>query len=223
MKIRYTDNQKLYHVKVLVYGLAGTGKTTLCATAPNPIVLSAESGLLSLRKQKIPFVDIGTYKELTESFLWAQSSTEAKNYQTICLDSLSEVAETVLVELKKTSKDPRQAYGQLQDQMTQIIRSFRDLDKHVYFSAKQERVVTDPVAGTIAIYPGLPGTKLGQQLPYFFDEVFRSLVHDDPATKARSYWLQTQKDTTHEAKDRSGALDPWEEPNLTAIFNKILA
>ena len=35
-------------VKVLVYGQAGSGKTTLIRTAPAPLILSAEAGLLSL-------------------------------------------------------------------------------------------------------------------------------------------------------------------------------
>ena len=45
-----TTNQaaQLHGVKALVYGPSGAGKTTLCATAPAPIIISAEAGLLSL-------------------------------------------------------------------------------------------------------------------------------------------------------------------------------
>ena len=41
-------------VKVLVYGQAGSGKTTLIRTAPAPLILSAEAGLLSLAGTDIP-------------------------------------------------------------------------------------------------------------------------------------------------------------------------
>ena len=38
---------------------------------------------------------------------------------------------------KKNNKDPRAAYGAMQDKMSEIIRAFRDItNKHVYFTAK---------------------------------------------------------------------------------------
>ena len=40
-------------VKMLVYAGAGAGKTALCATAPRPVVISAEAGLLSLQKKNV--------------------------------------------------------------------------------------------------------------------------------------------------------------------------
>ena len=69
----------------------------------------------------------------------------------------------------------------------------------------------------------MPGQKLGQQIPYFFDEVFQLFVYQDPNTKQEIRALRTKKDAQFEAKDRSGALDEWEQPDLTAIFKKISA
>ena len=43
-------------LKVLVYGQAGCGKTTLSKTLPTPVVLSAEGGLLSLKDDNIPYL-----------------------------------------------------------------------------------------------------------------------------------------------------------------------
>ena len=40
-------------VKVLTWAESGMGKTTLCATAPRPVILSAESGLLALNKKNL--------------------------------------------------------------------------------------------------------------------------------------------------------------------------
>ena len=37
-------------VKVLVYGGSGSGKTTLIGTLPDPVIISAEAGLLRDRK-----------------------------------------------------------------------------------------------------------------------------------------------------------------------------
>ena len=126
--------------KFLVYGAAGAGKTYLIRTLPNPILLSAESGLLSIKDTRLPYLLIDTPQALNEAYVWLTQSEEAKNYQSIAIDSLSEIAEIILSGEKKIAKDPRQAYGATQDQMTDIIRAFRDLpSKHVYFSAKVEK------------------------------------------------------------------------------------
>lgn len=211
----------LHGVKILCYGRAGMGKTTLCATAPTPIILSAEAGLLSLRQYDIPVIEIRTIDDLQDAYQWATESAEAAPFETICLDSLSEIAEVVLSNAKRTSKDPRQAYGELIERMGVTVRAFRDLSgKHVYMSAKQESI-KDETAGTTSYGPSMPGSKLGGQLPYMFDEVLRLTVGRTPDGTEYRY-LQTRPDFQSEAKDRSGALEAMEEPNLTTVINKIL-
>ena len=206
-------------VKVLVYGAPGAGKTRLCATAPKPFILSAESGLLSLRNEKLPYAVISDIKDLTEAYAWFTGSEEANEYQTICLDSISEIAEQVLSTEKASSKDGRKAYGEMQDRMNRLLRAFRDIPgKNVYFSAKMERTQMDN--GLILYTPYLPGKNLTQGIGYFFDEEFALIAVKDSEGNVNRY-LQTFSDTAYEAKDRSGALDFYEEPDLTKIFNKI--
>lgn len=214
-----TSNQG---VKLIVYGGAGAGKTVLCSTAPRPVILSAEAGLLSLRKFQLPYILINDYKALEEAYTWVMKSNESKQFDTICLDSLSEIAEVVLTDLKAKNKDPRKAYGEVQDQILALIRDFRDMpQKHVYFSAKQEKV-KDELTGAFLYGPMMPGTKLPQQVPYFFDEVLQLFVHTDPTSKEEIRALRTKKDFQYEAKDRSGTLELWEPPHLGHVFNKIL-
>lgn len=206
--------------KFLIYGLGGVGKTTLCKTAPSPVILSAEGGLLSLRKENLPYIEIGSYSDLSDAYLWAINSKEAAQFQTICLDSISEIAEVVLTEEKKKTKDPRKAYGETQDQMLALIRNFRDIKgKHVYFSAKQEYTVDGTTAGKY-FAPSFPGSKLAQQVPYFFDFLFCLQSFKNPEGQTVRY-LRTVPDAQYVAKDRSGALAEWEEPNLTAIIEKV--
>ena len=52
------DAAAIQGVKMLVSGPPGAGKTRLCATLPNPIILSAESGLLSLAECDLPAIEI---------------------------------------------------------------------------------------------------------------------------------------------------------------------
>jgi hypothetical protein len=223
LKFTTTDAAGATHgVKLLVYSPSGVGKTTLCSTAPTPIILSAEAGLLSLRKFKLPVIEIKTIVDLQEAFAWCQSSKEASHFQTICLDSLTEIGEVVLANAKQLVKDPRQAYGELIEKMTMVIRAFRDLpNRNVYMSAQQEPM-KDELTGVIQYGPSMPGAKLGPKLPYFFDEVFRlSIGKMTDGTLFR--YLQTQPDIQYVAKDRSGSLAAMEQPDLTVVFNKIQA
>jgi hypothetical protein len=222
MAIRWltTDQVARNGVKILAYGTAGTGKTTLCATAPNPFVVSAEAGLLSLAKHKIPGAAVSTLGELGEVWRWVAESTEARQFATVCVDSSTELAEVFLQALKTSNKDPRKAYGEMLDQMMQLLRAFRDLaGKHVYITAKEEWA-KDEATGSMRFQPMMPGQKLGQQLPYLFDEVFRLFVARNQQGQ-RQHVVATQADFQYEGKDRSGCLDAFEQPNLTAIIHKI--
>ena len=116
MKLQYTDSiTNKQGIKLLVYGESGVGKTQLCSTAPDPIIISAESGLMTLRKFKLPFIEIKTVQDLNDAYEWCMSSKESSKYKTICIDSISEIAEVLLVSEKAKTKDPRKAYGEVQD------------------------------------------------------------------------------------------------------------
>lgn len=219
INLRSTKGLHANGVKLLVYGNAGTGKTSLIPTLPNPVVLSAEGGLLSIADADISYVEVSSYDTLMEAYKWVTGSDEAKHFESIALDSISEIAEVVLNHEKKIAKDPRQAYGAMQEQMSDIIRAFRDIpNKHVYFTAKCEKATDE--TGRILYAPSMPGNKTGQQLPYFFDEVLALRVEKDAEGNAQRA-LMCDSDGIWQAKDRSGKLDTWEAPDLGAIIAKI--
>jgi hypothetical protein len=120
---------------------------------------------------------------------------------------------------KKATKDPRQAYGAMQEQMADIIRAFRDLpNRHVYMSAKLEK--SQDEMGRILYAPSMPGNKTGQSLPYYFDEVLALRIERD-SDGGTQRALMCDGDGLWLAKDRSGKLAPWEAPDLGAIIAKI--
>lgn len=206
-------------VKLLVYGQAGAGKTSLIPTLPNPITLSAEAGLLSIAGADLAYIEIANIQDLTDARDWLASSVEAADYQSVALDSISEIAEVVLGDEKRIAKDPRQAYGAMQEAMAYIIRAFRDLPgKHVYMSAKLDK--SQDEMGRVMYAPSMPGQKSGQQLPYFFDEVLALRVEKD-AEGVPQRGLMCDSDGLWLAKDRSGRLDAWEAPDLGAVIAKI--
>ena len=219
INLKSTGNLAGNGVKLLVYGQAGAGKTSLIPTLPNPIVLSAEGGLLSIQDAELPYIEITTMAELQEAYKWLNESAEAAQFESVAIDSISEIAEVCLNYEKKVNKDPRAAYGAMQEQMADIIRVFRDLPaKHVYMSAKLEK--TQDEMGRILYAPSMPGNKTGQSLPYFFDEVLALRVERDADGNSQRA-LMCDSDGLWLAKDRSGKLESWEAPDLTMIIAKI--
>ena len=205
------------HVNILCYGQSGTGKTTLCSTVENVIILSAEGGLLSL-PDGIPYLEISSFQDLSDAYKWLTEDEEGKAFDVVALDSITEIAEVVLSAEKEKVKDARQAYMQLGETMANLIRSFRDLPKDVYFIAKAEKVQDEN--GKLLWSPAMPGAKLAASLPYHFDEVLALRVEKDENGKGVRM-IQTGADGTWSAKDRSGKLNEWEEPSLGDIIKKI--
>lgn len=217
-------------IKILVHGLAGSGKTVMCGTAGcKTLLISAEGGLLALKgaieNELLPevvndFVDVVEIQGLEDLLEVYKDHARRDEYEWVCLDSISEIAETVLIAELKESKDPRKAYGNLINEMQALLRKFRDLPgKNVLFTCKQQRIVDSDTERSMYV-PSMPGSKLHQAIPYMFDEVFALRVEkDDDGEDYRV--LQTNRDIRYEAKDRSGKLEMWEDPSLHNLMKKI--
>jgi phage nucleotide-binding protein len=217
IQLKNTAQVSVNGLKVLVYGHAGAGKTTLAASMPAPIIISAEGGLLSIKDAGLDYIEVNSMDSLMEAFEYVQASGD--KYQSVVLDSISEIGEVVLIHEKRINKDGRAAYGEMAVQMTSIIRAFRDLaGKHVLMTAKVEK--SQDESGRILYAPSMPGAKVGQQLPYFFDEVLALRVEKDAEGIAQRA-IMCDSDGLWLAKDRSGKLDAWEAPDMGAIIAKI--
>jgi len=207
-------------LKVLVYGESGAGKTRLITTTGEPtVVISAEAGLLSIRDSDVSVIEVGSIDDVKEAWSFL-ASDEGAHFKWVCLDSISEIAEVVLADEKRNEKDPRRAYGVMAEQMIELVKAFRDLPgRNVYVSAKLDKI-KDELSGGLMYGPSAPGAQLGKALPYLFDEVFMLRVERD-AEGNLTRWVQTQGDNQRIAKDRSGALEMFETPDLAAIVTKI--
>ena len=142
-------------------------------------------------------------------------------YDTVCLDSVSEISEILLTWEKARSKDPRMAYGNVQESVTNLMRSFRDLHMHVLFLCKEDVVNDD---GVLRHAPKMVGTKLGESITYFFDEVLALRIveeQDDEGKNVQHRWLQTVYGQGYKAKDRSGKLENFEKPDISALIQKL--
>lgn len=149
-----------------------------------------------------------------------ERSKEHMEYNWVALDSITEIAEVVLRNELSKSKDPRKAYGNLQQVVIALLKAFRDLPFYnVIMTCKQQRV-TDDVTGVSSYVPMMPGAKLTQQIAYLFDEVWCLRVARDDDGEIFHY-IQSVRDNQFEAKDRSGKLTEMEPPSLRMLWDKI--
>ena len=222
IKIQSTADFGVDGIKSVIYGASGVGKTRLARTASDCIILSAEKGLLSLKKEDIPYIEIGRPKDVDDAFTFLKNDT---TYKTVFLDTISEIGEVLLTDFLLHGydgapvKDGRQAYRMMAEAMMPMIRKYRDLPgKNIVFLAKME-VKEDEENGIMMYRPMIPGQVIKNQLPYMFDGLWNMDITKDKDKKDVAV-LQTTATRGRYCKDRSGNLDQFERPDIDAIFAK---
>ena len=200
MKVQSTKGVGLSTgVNLLLYGRAGIGKTCALAYCPKPIILSAEGGLLSLQSLDIPYVTIGSPADLREVYAWLRKSEEGKQYQTICIDSISEICDLAFVDCKnRVGNDPATLYPELRSSVLPILTAFRSLPRHFVATARE---TTKQLKREQLTMPSVIGNKLSDDLPYVFDVVLHYTLDSDD-----NRIVYTNTDCGSVAKDRTGLL-----------------
>ena len=222
-----------YGVKSIVYGPPGTGKTPIIATCPRPLLLACETGLGSLQSlgAHIPVWPALTSARINEFFSWFFSSAEARNFDTLCIDSASQMCEIKLNEELPGKKDPRQAYGEMERWGTPIFNGLYYMQqKHIYIICKEEPVEestgSGPNKNVVYRYrPYFPGKALTRNVRHLYDLIMRVENTSLPAfTQAGiTRVFRTLGNSTVEARDRFGKLAELEPTNFTHIINKCMA
>lgn len=225
-------------VKMLIYGGAGTGKTRSVITAPRPILLAVEQGLLSLQNENVPVFDVHynitpqmkieerlnkKLVNIVEFFDWLERSNEAKQFDTVYIDSLSEISTLILESEMSKVKDPRQAYGAMADKVLKWVRQLHIMpNKHIALICKQEMVYSN----NINYYqPSFEGQKLYKEVTHLFDEIFRFQPKRFKMQQGFQEFnvCSTKNMQDYLARDKSGKLAEDEPQDIGAIISKIMA
>lgn len=209
-----------FGVKLVCYGPPGSSKTPLCNTAPRPVLLAVEPGLLSMRDSNVMTCYAPTVELVEDFFRWLWDSAEARQHvDTVCIDSASQIAELYLDKELKAHKDPRKAYGEMSRKVLAHLNGlYYSREKHTYIICKQG---SSDENGVTKRKPYFPGQDLGIKVPHLFDEVLHLSKVPVPGV-GEQLAFRTRESIDVFARDRSGRLNEFEQPNLTLLFNKIL-
>lgn len=211
-----------YGVKALGYGGPGSGKTPLIRTAPRPVVCVTEPGLLSLRDWDGPVWEAYTPGRIDEFFTWASTSAEAGHFDTICVDSISQMAEIYLAEALEKHKHGLKAYGEMAERvMAHVTTMYYMQQKHIYLIAKQ--FLSQEGGGMTKKRPYFPGNELNVKVPHLYDEILHIGVMQIPGVAGQQRAIRTLETLEVTARDRSGRLAECEPCDLNALFTKCMS
>jgi hypothetical protein len=150
-------------------------------------------------------------------------------YRTVGIDNLTELRyfsmSTIMEDAvaKNDRQDPDvpspREWGKNGSQIRAVVRGFRDLPMHTFFTAHVKEV-EDKRTNLSKIKPALPG-QLSDEISGFVDLVLYYYIKQVGSDHKRL--MLTTKTANQNAKDRSGKLPPvLEEPTMEAIMKLIL-
>jgi hypothetical protein len=215
MKARQLQAHRQWQT-VALYGESGVGKTSLAATAPSPIFLDSNKGLLSIAERKgfehVRSVDVSSIGDLNAAyanFTGEGDEDWQKKFKTIVFDHFDDIQGIILDEIveKGMERDERRddtveqrEYGILFNKLARFLRKFKRVPCHkILICGYKEDFETGKLR------PSLVG-QMAQKLPYFVDHTLfvrasektgTRYIHLDPSedfyAKTRAHWLTKEQ------------------------------
>lgn len=222
------DTVAVKRLKVLLYGVSGTGKTTMAATFPKPVFLDLESGLRStlrvgqvLRYPADPNVDITNYEQVVDFYKLVKGMKNPP-FETIVIDSLNELQVLVAQHILKKFKVKRmyddqltmQDYGKANRDFMRVVRLFLKLPYHVVFTAIATQ--REPGDEETQVFPKFVGKQVGPELQRMMDMVgycHAKQMKDGTSEHYVSFRITPQ----YVAKDRMGIVQRDIPNNFSAL------
>lgn len=220
------DHAQNFGVKAIIYGPAGTGKTPLLNSAPRPVLLATEAGLLSMRGSNIPTYEAYTSQRVDEFFKWFFGSTETKNFDTLGIDSGSQIADIYLnaaLSGKSSSGNKKHgmaAYGEMATNTMEHLRTlYYTRYKHVYMICKEQ--IADIDFQSLR-RPYFPGQVLPIDVPHLYDFIIRLAKTNVPGFIGETLAFQCNGAINIMARNRTGNLNDFEEPHFGKLVLKAM-
>lgn len=124
------------NVKMMLYGQAGFGKTTVALSAPSPLLLDFDNGVKRVNDSHLQGVDIvqvtswNDMKELMNENLSA--------YQSIVVDTIGKMMDFIISYKCGTRQPQIRDWGGINQEFSWSVRCLSDLNKNIIFVAHRD-------------------------------------------------------------------------------------
>jgi len=233
--------QNIRNLSVFNYGPNGCGKTFMISTCPSPYVIFTEQPAIGLALNGFPVrgVVVSSLMELLQVTADIVAGRRAKEYETICLDSLSDVTQLAIKDVLKTDREPqRQEWYPIIDRIRRYIINdlirgvIESAHKHLYVTARSCVKEIDNGSG-MKTHVGIPDT-VGQ-FAYMVRGLFHVCGYSESRTIAEkgycipAWEMHTITHGLYFAKDLLGICNPVEYyselkgPSFSKLVEKLNA
>lgn len=123
-------------IKMMIYGQAGMGKTTLALSAPAPLLIDFDGGVKRVNMnhlQGVDIVQVNTWAEVNQLF-----GEDLSPYQTIVIDTIGKMMDFI-ISYKCGSKQPSiRDWGGINQEFQSFTRNLSNLGKNIIFVAHRD-------------------------------------------------------------------------------------
>ena len=123
-------------VKMMIYGQAGMGKSTLALSAPKPLLLDFDNGVKRINMSNLEGVDIVQITAWQDVHQVLQDDLSA--YQTIIVDTVGKMMDFIISFKCGTRQPSIRDWGGINQEFTWLTRTVSSFNKNVIFVAHRD-------------------------------------------------------------------------------------
>lgn len=123
-------------VKMMIYGQAGMGKTTVALSAPKPLLLDFDNGVKRVNMSHLDGVDIvqiGSWNDVQQVL-----QEDLSAYQTIVVDTIGKMMDFIISYKCGTRQPQIRDWGGINQEFSWLARTLSSLNKNVVFVAHRD-------------------------------------------------------------------------------------
>lgn len=123
-------------VKMMIYGQAGMGKSTVAISAPKPLLLDFDNGVKRINMSHLEGVDIVQIASWQDVQQVLQENLS--DYQTIVVDTIGKMMDFIITYKCGTRQPSIRDWGGINAEFSWLTRTLSSLNKHVIFVAHRD-------------------------------------------------------------------------------------
>jgi phage nucleotide-binding protein len=126
-------------VKMMIYGQAGMGKSTLALSSPKPLLVDFDNGVKRINESNLEGIDIVQVNQWQEiRTLFETSPNDIAPYESIIVDTVGKMMDYIISYVCGTRQPSIRDWGTINMQFQWFTRTLSVLNKNIVFIAQRD-------------------------------------------------------------------------------------